>query len=79
MGKFLGSILTTIAGVALMFVPGGQTLGASLIASGLGQFIVTLLTPGAPKPQTTDAPLKTARPPRVSAYGRSRLYGAYVL
>lgn len=79
MGKFLGSILTTIAGVALTFVPGGQALGASLIASGLGQFIVTLLTPGAPKPQTTDAPLKTARPPRVSAYGRSRLYGAYVL
>lgn len=79
MGKFLGSILTTIAGVALMFVPGGQTLGASLIASGLGQFIVTLLTPGAPKPETTDAPLKTARPPRVSAYGRSRLFGAYVL
>ena len=79
MGKFLGAIITTIAGVALMFVPGGQALGASLIASGLGQFIVTLLTPGAPKPETTTTALKTSRPPRVSAYGRSRLFGAYVL
>jgi len=79
MGKFLGSILTTIAGVALLFVPGGQAIGVSLIASGLGQFVVTLLTPGAPKPETVDSPLKTSRPPRVSAYGRSRLYGAYVL
>lgn len=77
MGKFLGSILTTIAGVALVLT--GNPAGVALIASGIGQFVVTLLTPGAPKPGTTDAPLKTARPPRVSAYGRSRLYGAYVL
>lgn len=79
MGRFLGAIITTIAGVALLFVPGGQAAGIGLIASGLGQFVVTLLTPGAPKPETTDAPLKTSRPPRVSAYGRSRLYGAYAL
>lgn len=79
MGKFLGAIITTIAGVALMFVPGGQALGASLIASGLGQFIVTLLTPGAPKPETTTTAIKTSRPPRVSGYGRSRMFGAYVL
>lgn len=79
MGKFLGAIITTIAGVALMFVPGGLALGASLIASGLGQFIVTLLTPGAPKPETTTTAIKTSRPPRVSGYGRSRMFGAYVL
>lgn len=79
MGKFLGSILTTIVGVALLFVPGLQAIGVSLIASGLAQFVTTLLTPGAPKPDTVDTPIKTSRPPRVSAYGRSRLYGAYVL
>lgn len=79
MGKFLGAIITTVIGVALLFVPGMQAIGASLIVSGIGQFVVTLLTPGAPKPETTDAPIKTSRPPRVSAYGRSRLYGAYVL
>lgn len=79
MGKFLGAIITTVIGAVLFFVPGFQALGASLIASGLGQFVVSLLTPGAPKPETTDTPIKTSRPPRVSAYGRSRLYGAYVL
>lgn len=79
MGKFLGSILTTIVGVALLFVPGAQTIGISLIASGIGQFLTTLLTPGAPKPDTVESAIKTSRPPRVSAYGRSRLYGAYVL
>lgn len=79
MGKFLGSILTTIVGVALLFVPGMQAIGVSLIASGLAQFVTTLLTPGAPKPDTVDTPIKTSRPPRVSAYGRSRLYGAYIL
>lgn len=93
MGKFLGSIIATIAGVALLFVPGAQALALSLglsasgvlavggafLLSGVGQFVTALSTPGAPKPETTVTALKTARPPRVSAYGRSRLYGAYAL
>jgi len=35
--------------------------------------------PSLPKPSTTEGALKTAIPPRVRAYGRSRLYGAYAL
>ena len=41
----------------------GLQSGASLL--GLG--------PNIPKPETTETPLKTARPPRISAYGRSRM------
>jgi hypothetical protein len=46
---------------------GVQALGGLL---GLG--------PQAAKPETTETNIKTSRPPAVSAYGRSRLYGAYV-
>lgn len=37
------------------------------------------LGPSAPKPDTTVTNIKTPRPPRVSGYGISRLYGAYIL
>lgn len=47
----------------------GLQSGASLL--GLG--------PSMPKPDTTVTAIKTSRPPRVSAYGISRLYGAYIL
>ena len=79
MGKFLGAIVSAIGAIVLAGIPGLQGFAIALGASALGQFVTALLTPGAPKPETTDAPLKTARPPRVSAYGRGRLYGSYVL
>jgi len=47
----------------------GLQAGANLL--GLG--------PSMPKPDTTVTAIKTSRPPRVSAYGVSRLYGAYSL
>lgn len=37
------------------------------------------LGPSLPKPETSETAIKVARPPRVSAYGRSRLWGAYAL
>jgi hypothetical protein len=37
------------------------------------------LMPSMPKPDTAITAIKAARPPRVSAYGESRLYGAYIL
>lgn len=76
MGKFLGSLLQ-IAAFAIGTLIGGPLGGVIAVAA--TSFVVSLLTPGAPKPETVAAPLKTARPPRVSAYGRSRLFGAYVL
>ncbi|AIT81592.1 hypothetical protein [Novosphingobium pentaromativorans] len=49
-------------------INGLQTVGGIL---GLG--------PSAPKPDQAETAIKNSRPPRVSAYGTSRLYGAYIL
>jgi hypothetical protein len=93
MGKTLTSILTVAAAVAVNVIPGvGQFLSAA-IGSTLATAAVSAITvaglqsaigllgigPGSGKPDTTEQAIKTARPPRVSAYGRSRLYGAYTL
>lgn len=66
----LGSVANSIAGVVTLGLTasGIQSLGGLL---GLG--------PSAGKPDTAVTAIKTARPPRVSAYGISRLYGAYIL
>lgn len=93
MGKTLGSIIAVAAAIAVNVIPGvgqalsaaiGSTLATSLVASvtlyGL-QSAASLLGLGASsaKPDTTETTIKTSRPPRVSAYGRSKLYGAYIL
>lgn len=93
MGKTLGSILTIAAAVAVNAIPGvGQFLSAAL-GSTLATAVTTAVTaaalqsavgllglgPSGPKPDTTETAIKTSRPPRVSAYGRSRLYGAWTL
>lgn len=93
MGKTLGAILTVAAAVAVNVIPGvGQFLSAA-IGSTLATAVVTAVTvaglqsaigllglgPSGPKPDTTETAIKTSRPPRVGAYGRSRLYGAYTL
>lgn len=92
MGKTLGSILAVAAAVAVNAIPGvgqflsaaiGSTLATAVISSvtlyGL-QAGVSLISGGSSnKPETTEIAIKTSRPPRVSAYGTSRLYGAYVL
>jgi len=46
----------------------GVQAGAGLL--GLG--------PSAPKPDTAETAIKTPRPPRVSSYGVSKLYGAFI-
>ncbi len=93
MGKTLGNILAVAAAVAVNVIPGvGQFLSAA-IGTTLATATITGITlyglqsgisllglgPGAAKPDTTETAIKTSRPPRVSAYGRSRLYGAYAL
>lgn len=93
MGKTLGNILAVAAAIAVNVIPGvgqalsaaiGSTLATAVISSvtlyGLQSGVSLLgLGPSGPKPDTTETALKTSRPPRVSAYGRSRLYGAYAL
>jgi hypothetical protein len=59
-------------------VASAVTLGVT--AAGLQSAAGLLgLGPSAPKPDTAITAIKTSRPPRVSGYGESRLYGAYVL
>lgn len=79
MSKTLTGILEVGAAIAVQFIPGlgtvaGISLGLSLAATGL-----TNIFGGTPKPETSEGTVKTAIPPRVTAYGISRLYGAYIL
>lgn len=72
-----GVYATTAFSIASTLVS-GLTLG--LTALGLQSGLSLLgVGPSAPKPGTTETAIKNSRPPRVSAYGRSRLYGAYCL
>lgn len=92
MGKTLGSILAVGAAIAVNVIPGvgqalsaaiGSTLATAVISSvtlyGLQAGLSLVSGSGSTKPDTTETAIKTSRPPRVSAYGTSRLYGAYVL
>lgn len=92
MGKTITSLLTIAAAIAVNVIPGvGQFLSAA-IGSTLATAAVSAITVaglqsafgliaggGGAKPETSETAIKTSRPPRVSAYGRSRLYGAYTL
>jgi len=93
MGKTLSSILNIVtsplsiidkdlgnlvSGAALVAI-GVATGNPALIALGLSRFtagVQGLLSNS--KPATTETAIKVSRPPRVSAYGTSRLYGAYI-
>lgn len=67
--KTLGTIALGVTLTAFGIVTGQPWL----IAAGLAQFATLGQT--APKPESTESSVKTPRPPRVSAYGRRRLYG----
>lgn len=92
MGKTLGSILAIGAAIAVNVIPGvgqalsaaiGSTLATAVISSvtlyGLQAGVSLIAGGSSQKPDTTETAIKTSRPPRVSAYGTSRLYGAYAL
>lgn len=68
------SAALTFSQVAALAITTGLTInGLQSLGGVLG------LGPSAPKPDTTETALKTSRPPRTSAYGVTRLYGAYIL
>lgn len=74
MGKFIGAIIGVITiGVGI------ATGNPALIASGIGMVATSLLAPSLPKTETAETSIKNPRPPRVSGYGQSRLYGACIL
>ena len=73
-GLSLGASFAGVAGalgVSTTSLVGGALVGISSVAS--------LFAPGAPKPAATETAIKSPTPDRISAYGRSRLYGAYML
>lgn len=72
--KDLGRIALQVTAVVATFIPGGQPVAAVAALA-----LATLYKPKGPKPEQTERAIKTALPPRVSAYGRVRLYGAYIL
>lgn len=78
MGGTLTSIIGALGGPfgvggALVLNRVGIPVSGGILGDLLG------IGPKKPKPDTTVTPLKTQIPPRVRAYGRSRLYGAYAL
>lgn len=66
--------LQVIAVVGPFLGPPGQAAAAVAAIA-----LATLYKPKGPKPEQQERAIKMALPPRVSAYGRVRLYGAYSL
>ncbi|MBM3927562.1 MAG: hypothetical protein FJ335_03755 [Sphingomonadales bacterium] len=79
MGRAIGGILGSIAGRVIGFAIGGP-IGAAIgtvVGAYAGSEIGNAIAPArVPKPDTTETSVKLSRPPRVKAYGVSRLYGA---
>lgn len=72
--KGLGRLSLQIVAVAGNFIPGGQPFAAAAALA-----LAVLYKPKGPKPEQQERSIKTPVPPRVSAYGRVRLFGAYIL
>lgn len=73
----LGNLVRQVAFTAIGSSIGGQ-FGAAIGATIAGG-IAAISRPGLPKSEAASSSLKTSRPPRTSAYGTMRLYGAYIL
>lgn len=72
--KDLGRLVLQVVAVVAAFIPGGQPVAAAAALA-----LATLFKPKGPKPEQQERAIKTALPPRVSAYGTVRLFGAYIL
>ncbi|WP_159975896.1 MULTISPECIES: hypothetical protein [unclassified Novosphingobium] len=72
--KDLGRLVLQVVAVVAVFIPGGQPVAAAAALA-----LATLYKPKGPKPEQQERSIKTALPPRISAYGTVRLYGAYML
>ncbi len=72
--KDLGRISLQIVAVAAAFIPGGQPFAAAAALA-----LAVLYKPKGPKPEQQERSIKTSVPPRIGAFGRVRLYGAYIL
>ncbi|WP_257541000.1 hypothetical protein [Sphingobium sp. CFD-1] len=82
-GVLSGTIVGALGGTFTALGVAQAAIGA--LSLGIASFAVGQvggllgLGPSIPKPDQTVTAIKAPRPPRVSAYGESRLYGAYIL
>lgn len=74
----LSAVVGTTGLLASVAFTIGQLAPLALTLAGVSS-LGGLLQGGSPKPEQASTAIKTARPPRVSGYGTSRLYGAYGL
>jgi len=72
--KDLGRISLQIVAIGANFIPGGQPFAAAASLA-----LATLYKPKGPKPEQQERSIRISVPPRISAYGRVRLFGAYIL
>lgn len=72
------ALFGTTAGLSVGGIGLGTLLTASAALSAAGSFFSSL-GQRAPKPETTETSIKSPLPPRIDAFGQSRLYGASVL
>lgn len=95
MGKALGRIVAVVTSPLTLidrglgnlvrqvgFMVVGSAIGGPLgsaIGGAIAGGIASITAPPPPKPEAASTAIKTSRPPRVGAYGRSRLYGAQIL
>lgn len=85
--NFIPGVGQAISGalVSTVGIGGATVITGAITAAGISAGISTVagaFTGGglqSSKPETTSTAIKTSRAPRVSAYGRCRLYGAYIL
>lgn len=73
------AVFGSIGSISFGTVGLGSLLTASSILTGLGSLIGGLGGNGGQRPEPTRTAIKTEIPPRVSGYGRFKLYGAYIL
>lgn len=70
----LGRLSLQIVAIGAAFIPGGQPIAAAAALA-----LAVLYKPKGPKPEQQERSIKTPMPPRLSAYGRVRLFGASIL
>lgn len=71
--------VVAIGGTIGAIATGISALAAGIQLNAVGNLVGGILGPNIPKPEAASVAIKTPRPVRVSAYGESRLYGAYIL
>lgn len=80
MARVLGTIITLAAAVVVNVVPGlGQLASAAILvgAAAVNVAINALFAPKSSKPDTAVSAQKQPIPPRIRAFGRSRLHGYF--